>query len=360
MNSILVEVESINQEGVIMPEITQDILSQIVMNLKQKTGSVSIAALMKQIPGLTRQKARTLAKNNFILKAHGNFGRKKNETKLSPYIPQINEFLKIGITNSMVILDSIRDAGYTGGLTILKDYIKENGHLVPAKRALAPPKANRGLRYTTEPGDMYQMDWGFITVIDGAGTEWKCACFAMVCHHCGLRYIEFFPSARQENLFIGMLHGFMKMGVPKRVLTDNMKSVVEGRTSDNEIIWNKEYKVFMDTFGFSTTLCKVRHPFTKGSVERLVRYVKENFIVGKTFYNINELNREAIKWCEKKNDLPIKTRGDVIPNTEHPTEPLKMLDYDFIRENAIYLAPQRKIGSSENLMVKRYREINNK
>ena len=54
---------------------------------------------------------------------------------------------------------------------------------------------------------------------------WKCACFVMVCHHCGFRYIEFFPNSMQESLFIGMLHAFSVMGVPRRVLTDNMKSV---------------------------------------------------------------------------------------------------------------------------------------
>ena len=57
------------------------------------------------------------------------------------------------------------------------------------------------------------------------GRLWKCACFVMVCHHCGFRYIEFFPNSMQESLFIGMLHAFSVMGVPRRVLTDNMKSV---------------------------------------------------------------------------------------------------------------------------------------
>lgn len=45
-------------------------------------------------------------------------------------------------------------------------------------------------------------------------------------HHCGQRYIEFFPNAKQENLFIGMVHALQYMGMPRVVLTDNMKSVV--------------------------------------------------------------------------------------------------------------------------------------
>ena len=60
----------------------------------------------------------------------------------------------------------------------------------------------------------------------------KVACFAMICHHCGERYIEFFPNAKQENLFIGMIHAFKRMRVPGHVLTDNMKSVVLHRDSE--------------------------------------------------------------------------------------------------------------------------------
>ena len=67
------------------------------------------------------------------------------------------------------------------------------------------------------------MDWGFVNVEDWAGETYRIACFCMVCHHCGTCYIEFFPNARQESLFIGMVHAFAVMGVPEHVLTDNRK-----------------------------------------------------------------------------------------------------------------------------------------
>lgn len=50
----------------------------------------------------------------------------------------------------------------------------------------------------------------------------------------------------------------------------------------------------MKTVGFQTKLCKPRHPFTKGKVERLVRFAKENFLVGRVFWNITDLNRAAL------------------------------------------------------------------
>ena len=122
------------------------------------------------------------------------------------------------------------------------------------------------------------------------------------CHHCGTMFIEFFPNAKQENLFIGMLHAFRYMGVPEYVLTDNMKSVVDHRDLEGKPVWNREYEGFMDVVGFKTKLCKPRHPYTKGKVERLVGFVKGNFLAGRTFWNVTDLNQQALDWCDKQNN----------------------------------------------------------
>ncbi len=61
------------------------------------------------------------------------------------------------------------------------------------------------------------------------------------------------------------------MGVPEYVLTDNMKSVVIRRDLEGRPIWQVDYAAFMACVGFGTRLCKPRHPFTKGKVERLIR-----------------------------------------------------------------------------------------
>ena len=229
-----------------------------------------------------------------------------------------------------MIFDSIKRQGFSGGLTIVKGYIKAHEDLVPAPRILAIESPNRGRRYETGPGEMFQMDWGFVRVEDEFGQSWQCACFAMVCHHCGLRYIEFFPSARQENLFIGMLHAFIAMGVPKSVLTDNMKSVVVKRLCDGSPVWNKEYDAFQKLVGIQTKLCKVAHPFTKGKVERLVGYVKGDFLQGRRFLNITELNREALNWCREKNGLVTRTRDLVPLDVHYRLEKLGKLDHHSI------------------------------
>ena len=327
----------------------QSTISQALQIIKEKAGDkfdiekVNLAELQR-LTGLSRKKLRNLKDNGFIVKPHGLTGRKKEDTVLSGFTGMIDALLMKGVTNSSTIKDRLNEAGCTSSQTTIKKYISEHKDLVPAKRKIVTPQGNRGRRYTSEPGESFQMDWGFVTVEQDSGVSYRAACFAMICHHCGERYVEFFPNAKQENLFIGMIHAFQRMGVPEHVLTDNMKSVSAGRDSDGKPIWNKEYETFMTTIGFETKLCKPRHPFTKGAVERLVQFVKNNFMAGRTFGSITDLNYEAWRWCDRQNN---RYHDGVycIPHEEHQKNCLPAISEltlsDPIR---IYLWPERRIS----------------
>ena len=304
---------------------------------------VNLAELERRT-GITRKRLRKLKKDGFVVKPHGLSGVAKAATVLTGFTGIIDTLLARGVTNSSTIKDRLDEAGYKGGLTRVKDYIAAHKDLVPAKRQLAAPQGNRGKRYTSSPGESYQMDWGFVNVERDLDASYRAACFAMICHHCGERYVEFFPNAKQENLFIGMLHAFQRMGVPQSVLTDNMKSVVTGRDSDGHPLWNHEYAAFMKAVGFETKLCKPRHPFTKGAVERLVRFVKNNFMSGRTFGSITDLNYEALHWCDKQNS---RYHDGVycVPHEEHMAHCMKAAaPLDLSGDTRLYLWPERPIS----------------
>lgn len=327
----------------------QEIVTQALAEMKQVQGEnfslekINLAELERRT-GLSRGKLRALKKNDFIVKPHAHLGQKATTTVLTGFTDTLDDLLRSGCRNSAVLFDRITQLGYTGSRTTVKRYISSHLDLVPAKRQLIAPQGNRGRRYTTGPGECFQMDWGFIHVVSEVGCEYRVACFAMICHHCGQRYIEFFPNARQENLFIGMLHAFAYLGVPQFVLTDNMKSVVTERDAEGSPVWHPEYEAFMKTVGFRTKLCRPRHPFTKGSVERLVRYVKDNFVAGRLFSNITELNIQAIRWCNEKNGIYHQC-VDCIPADYHTRScRLTAQTLELKDELRFYLCPRRKIS----------------
>lgn len=257
----------------------------------------NISAL-SNLTGVSRPTIRKLKNSGFKVAVHGNKGKKRKSTKLSGFEAKVDGFLKSGCSNSSKILEELQKDGYMGSQTTIKNYIAEHRELIPVR--IDPKPVVRARRYETLPGDAMQMDWGFVNVVDNEGVKSRLACFVMVCCHCKKPYIEFFTCARQEFLFIGMIHAFTYFGgLPKWVLTDNMKSVVLSRCG-KDITWNPKYLMFMSDLGFKTRLCKPRHAFTKGRVERYVRFVKENFVPGTAFTNLDDLNQQALEWCQKR------------------------------------------------------------
>ena len=170
------------------------IITQALEEMKSEQGNsfrlekVNLSELERRT-GISRAKLRRLKKNGFKPVTHS---KKARKSILDGYVSIIDNLLKQGIKNSSVCFECLKRQGYPGGITIVKDYIFAHKYLLPSKRQQVAPQGNRGRRFNTEPGEAYQMDWGFVNVVTDYGPTIKCACFAMICHHCGQCYIEFF------------------------------------------------------------------------------------------------------------------------------------------------------------------------
>ena len=320
------------------------IIAQAIAEMEELLGEftsideINLAELGRRT-GISRAKLRRLKANGFCEQKHN-----QRPTIMEEYSSLVDNCLRAGVSNSVVILQRLKEYGFPGSETTVRRYVAAHKYLLPAKRQQVAPQGNRGRRYTTAPGETYQMEWGFTDMLDYNGQVYRVACFAMICHHCGERYIEFFPNAKQENLFIGMIHAFQYMGVPRYVLTDNMKSVVLHRDMEGHPVWQKDYEAFMRTVGFDTKLCKPRHPFTKGAVERLVRFVKENFLADRVFCNVTDLNWQALEWCNTQNGIYHRA-VDGVPQQIHDvacsSHLRKLPDSNEVRW---YLCPERRIS----------------
>jgi transposase len=89
--------------------------------------------------------------------------RKPRKSMLDTYKPQVDQLLKEGVWNAVVICQKLKEKGYGGGVSILRDYIRP-------KRVLR--KGRSTVRFETEPGRQMQADWGEIwTHIAGQRTK---------------------------------------------------------------------------------------------------------------------------------------------------------------------------------------------
>jgi len=215
-------------------------------------------------------------------------------SKLDPYKDIIQEMINSGIFNCEVIYERIRDEGYTGGRTILRDYVRP---FRPRKQVLAVP------RYETGPGRQAQVDWGEYTYIDEVtGEAHKLYVFVMILSYSRAIYVEFTKRCNVRTFIRCLIHGFEYFGgVTDIVLTDRMKTVILGTDENRQPIWNAVLKDFAVTLGFIPRVCRAHRPQTKGKVESGVGFVKNNFLPGRRFADYGDLNRQAVEWCDKKN-----------------------------------------------------------
>ncbi|MGF0022167.1 IS21 family transposase [Acidaminococcus fermentans] len=205
--------------------------------------------------------------------------------------------------------------GYNGGKTIIKDYV----------HVFRPPKTIPAVpRYETEPGRQAQMDWGICQYLGTDGEFHKVPAFVMTLGYSRARYVEFTKRCDLKSLERCILNAFEYFGgVPDVVLTDNMKTVVLKHEA-GKTIFLPAFESFCADIGFKPSTCKVRRPQTKGKVERSVRYLKENFLPGRRFTDLYDLNRQALQWCQHVNSKKHGTTGK-IPLQELAAENLNPL-----------------------------------
>jgi len=242
-------------------------------------------------------------------KLHKSLGKVKG-SKLDSYKSRIAELMAMGIYNATVIYERIVDMGYQGRISILRDYI----------HPLRPPAAKVSpaiRRYETKPGQQAQMDWGILKYRDRRGNIKKVACFVMVLGYSRMRYVEFSRRCDEASLLRCMVNAFEYFGgIPEVILTDRMKTVIVA-VDHGKPVWQEIFKRFASEMGFVPKVCRVRRPQTKGKVERLVHFVRDNFMAGCQFIDFGDLQKQAVAWCDKVNAGIHGTTG------ERPIDSLK-------------------------------------
>ena len=73
--------------------------------------------------------------------------------------------------------------------------------------------------------------------------------------------------------------------------------------------------------------CHKADPESKGKVENVVKYVKENFLVARVFRDIDSLNREALEWLERTGNREGARTTRLVPQEEFAVEKGFLMPY---------------------------------
>jgi len=259
--------------------------------------------------GHSRNTVRKVLRGEHDLK----FKTPTRSSKLDPYKDYLQRRYQEHGLSAVRLIEEIRPMGYEGSIVTVRRYL----------RTLKTEQHRRGrltVRFETPPGKQAQADWSYCGRFPGPeGRDVPVYLFIMVLAFSRMMFIRFTTSMKMGPLIECHQRAFeFFRGVPSQILYDNMKQV---RIAPGKL--NEQLVDFANHYGFVIKTHKAYRPRTKGKVERPVDYVKDNFLRGREFIGIDDLNSRGMHWLEHTANVRIhgttKRRPADLFDQEKPT-----------------------------------------
>jgi transposase len=207
---------------------------------------------------------------------------------LEPYEPAIRKLLDD--TPEMLapaVLERLRVVGYQGGITVLRDRLRQLRRTTNREAFLTLDFA---------PGAAMQVDWadfGFAL----PGVARRVSAFIAVLCYSRMLYLEFVLSQALGS-FLRCMDRCLRFfgGTTAADIFDNMKTVVLSHTPV-ATVFNPKFLEYARARGsFAVRACNVKKPNEKGGVERGVGFVRRRFWPGRHPRDLLDLNTQAVVW----------------------------------------------------------------
>jgi len=207
-------------------------------------------------------------------------------------------------------------------------------------------------------GQQAQADFGEYNMTDADGKRKKVYFFAMVLSRSRYKFTVFtdhpFTSAsaieahEQAFRFFG--------GYPGELVYDQDKVLLVDENKGN-LVLTEAFRSYHASCPFKLRFCRKSDPQSKGKVENVIKYIKYNFLRGRSYFNIPVLNAQGIEWLDRTANAKVHSTTQKVPAMEWALEkehlfPLNQIfsiapenpSYNVRKDNVIYFK-----GSSYSL-----------
>jgi transposase len=180
--------------------------------------------------------------------------------------------------------------GFTGSYTIVKDYVRQKR--LRMKEVFFPLEQ--------EPGTS-QVDFGRATVVI-SGRQQTAYVFCVALPYSDAVFAKAYPTEALEAVQDGHNGAYAFFaGVPPHCLYDNMSTAVKAVFKGKTRALTDGFLALRSHYLFTSSFCNVGRPNEKGVVERLVGYVRRNFLVPiPRFASWEALNAHLLVQCQKR------------------------------------------------------------
>lgn len=225
---------------------------------------------------------------------------------------------------------------------------------IRSKYGIGKPSPSTPRQYVRleEPpyGEYAQADFGEMWMHRNDGRKLKVYFFVMVLCRSRKKYVWFSCNPFTSELAVYAHEKAFEYygGKPRKIIYDQDAVLIHSENLGDYLL-TKVFNAYVNQTHIECVFCRKSDPESKGKVENVVKYVKYNFLRGRTFTDITALNDEAIRWLLRTaNGLPhnstkevpdesfLEERQHLVPCTGHPSMPENgMKEYKIHKNNTI-------------------------
>jgi len=285
---------------------------------------------------------------------------RKRASILDPFEKDLREILaQTPRITAVRMLEELGRRGFQGKITVVKDRLVE----IREKR-----ENEAYVRRLFHPGEAAEVDWASCGSIEVAGRKRRVSAFVMVLSYSRMIYLEFTLSEGLEEFLRCHQNAFNFFGgCPRKCLYDNLRCAVLAHHGP-DVRWNPRFMDFAGHYLYKPVACNKAAGWEKGRVERAIQYIRSNFLLGRSFRSLDELNGEARTWRDEKANRRVhKTTGKrpidlladdrarllALPEVAYDTRILRSVritpDCRATFENNTYSVPPKYVGQDLTL-----------
>ncbi len=219
--------------------------------------------------------------------------------------------------------------GFTGSESTARNYVRTIKN--EQKEVFVP--------LTADWGEQAQVDWGRAKVYI-KGKEREVSLFCLRLKASLVPFVWASPTEKLEAFLEGHKRAFEWLGgVPENLVYDNPKTAVtkilKGPYREEHVIFSSLRAHYL----FDSEFCNPSKGNEKGTVENLVKYVRQNTMVPlPDVSSIEELNQILLSWCEKQKQMRIKEwKQEVKELRPLPNAPFKCSKTHIVKPNSLLL-----------------------
>lgn len=189
---------------------------------------------------------------------------------------------------------------------------------------LKEPQKSRSGSYFFEPGEEMQHDTSPYKIKLGEKNV-KVQCASLVLAFSRRLYMQFYPrfTRFEAKVFLSKAFEFMQ-GVCPRCIIDNTSVIVSHGTGPEATI-SPEMEAFGRLYQVAFVPHKVGDADRKARIERPYRYIQNNFLAGRSFENWNDLNTQAVSWCQETANAKPKRSLNMSPEKAYLMEKSELI-----------------------------------